>query len=221
MAGSRPGLEDRARARRAREALLAFCRFEKDRIAGRAVKPEAHEIPFGLGRGDGAPALVLRAAGRRVEVRGQIDRLDAAGDGTAVAVDYKMRFRERPFDDEKFEEAAAGRDPQALVYWLAVREVFGRKVLGVEFAEVGTLAVSGIRAPGAPESVAPHKPRILDAEEEARIEASVREAAGRAVSALAKGDIGTRPEDRTRCGAGSCDFADLCRYEKWDPRGRA
>jgi len=220
MAGVRPGLEDRATALRAREALEAFCRFEEARAEGRPWRPEAFEIPFGLGGRREAPPLVLRAAGRRVEVRGQIDRLDASPDGSAVAVDYKMRFRERPYDERKFEESASGKDPQAFVYYLALREAFGRRVAGVEFAEVGTLSVTGIRAPGAPDSVAPDGAQALDAAGEALVEAAVRDAAGRAVAGLAKGDIATRPEDRDRCGAGRCAFADLCRYEKWDPRRR-
>ena len=41
-----------------------------------------------------------------------------------------------------------------------------------------------------------------------------------AVASLARGAVPARPSDPDRCGSGNCDFADLCRYEKWDPRRR-
>jgi hypothetical protein len=218
MAGIRPGLDDRATAARAREAVLAFCRSEAERTIARRWKPVGFEVPFGSGgRGEAGP-LVLRAGGRRVEVRGRLDRLDRAPDGSAIAVDYKMRWKERPFDEKEFEKGASGEDPQPFVYWLALRDAFGLRPAGVEFAQVGARTVSGLRAADAPESVAPDEPRVLDAEGAAAVERAVRDAAGRAAAALARGLVPARPNDPDRCGSGRCDYADLCRFEKWDPR---
>jgi ATP-dependent helicase/nuclease subunit B len=219
--GIRPGLDDHALALRARESVAAFARSEGARVDARPFQPRWQEHGFGMGEKGGAPALRLLVDRRRILVRGRFDRVDVAPDGTAVAVDYKMRAKEKPFDERALAKAEEGVDPQVLIYWLALRDALGLVPVGVELADVATGNVTGIRAEGAPESVAPSgKSVVRDAAGIAAMEEKVRAAAGRAATSLARGEISARPEDPRRCGSGFCDFADLCRHEKWDLRKR-
>ena len=214
-AGARPGLGDRATAVRAREAVAAFARAEGVRIDRRLYVPSLFEHPFGMVPG-GTPALRFAAGRRRVEVRGVFDRVDLApGEGPAVIVDYKMRWKEEPYDGDRHEEALAGKDPQVPLYWLALRDALGREPAGVEIAEVGTLAITGLRAASADGGVAPDGAVVLDAAGDDGLRARLEEMLAGAVGALGRGEIPARPVDEDRCGAGACDFADLCRYEKW------
>jgi hypothetical protein len=178
-------------------------------------------MAFG-GRGGGAaPPLLLRSGRRRIEVAGRFDRVDVAPDGGAVAVDYKLRWRGEGFGAEDLEEGLGGADLQVPLYLLALRDSLGLRPAGVEIAEIGSGVVAGVRVEGAPGSVAPGEgSAVLDGARVAALEAAVREAAGAAAEALARGEIPARPSDPGRCGAGACPFADLCRHEKWDPRGR-
>jgi len=224
-AAIRPGVDDLGRRTAAREAVGTFAAAEERRIAPRPFKPRWHELPF-PGRRDegGARPLVLRAAGRRVEVRGRFDRVDVDPRFEAsVVVDYKFTLRApRTYGPREHEAALAGVDPQVPLYLLAARDALGTLPLGVEIADVRSGTVTGLRVEGAPASVAPDTelPPLGEADLEA-LEAAVREAAGRAAGALAAGDVGTRPRDLQRCGAGRCDYADLCRFERWNaPRRR-
>jgi len=219
MRGVRPGIDDHALAVRAREAVAAFARTETARIDARTFVPSLFEHGFGMGP-EGAPALRFLLGRRRAEVRGQFDRVDLAPDGTAVAVDYKMRWSERDYDEEGHEAALSGEDPQVPLYWLALRDALRAPPAGVEIAEVGSLRVTGIRSPGAPESVAPDGAVALDDASAGEVEAGVRALLSRAAGSLARGEIPARPFDPDLCGAGRCDYADLCRYEKWDPARR-
>jgi ATP-dependent helicase/nuclease subunit B len=215
MRGLRPGLDDRVRARRAREALVAFAASEGARVdARRPLGPVAEEAAFGE-RG-GWPALVLRAGGRRVEVRGRLDRLDADAAGNAVAVDYKMSFRGRKYGEREHAEALADGDPQVPLYLVALRDAAGLVPAGVEIADVVSGRITGIRVEGAPPTVAPDRASVVVAPGD--IDGIARALAARAraaADALARGDVTPRPKDADRCGPGECRFADLCRFEKW------
>jgi PD-(D/E)XK nuclease superfamily protein len=214
-AGIRPGLDDRVRVRRAREAFVAFAAAEAARVEGRApLRPVGQEVAFG--EKGGRPALVLRAGGRRIEVRGRIDRLDADDAGNAVAVDYKLSFRGRKYGEREHAEALEGGDPQVPLYLLALRDAAGLVPAGVEIADIVSGRVTGIRVEGAPDTVAPDgRPVLLPRADLDGIARAMAARAGGAAAALARGDVTPWPRDPGRCGAGKCDFADLCRFEKW------
>ncbi|MCK6481914.1 MAG: PD-(D/E)XK nuclease family protein [Planctomycetes bacterium] len=212
MEGIRPSLDDLAEALRAREDLVAFAAAEGARTDARLHRPALFEHDFGLSRG-GAPPLRFRIGPLRIEVRGRFDRVDLAPDGGAVAVDYKTGTGRREYDEEAHGEALEGADPQVPLYWLALRDALGRRPDGVEIAEVRALRVTGLRAEGAGDPVAPAGAQVLDAAGERIQEEAIRALLGRAAGSLARGEIPARPFDPDRCGAGRCDFADLCRFD--------
>jgi ATP-dependent helicase/DNAse subunit B len=215
------GLDDRLAAARARAALVAFAAREAVRVDERKpIRPSGQEVGFGPGKEH--PSLVLRSGGRRVEVRGSLDRLDVDGEGRAVAVDYKYRTGrdEKKYTETEHREALVDGDPQVPLYLLALRDAAGLVPLGVEIVDVVSGRVTGIRVEGAPESVARDRKSVVV--EPAGLDDLARALGGRAAgaaAALGRGDVAPWPLDANRCGAGSCDFADLCRFEKWRLRG--
>jgi ATP-dependent helicase/nuclease subunit B len=218
-AAMRPGLDDRIRVGRARGALVAFAAAESARVDGRApLRPVGEEVPFG-GQAP-YPPLVLRAGGRRIEVRGFLDRLDTDDARNAVAVDYKLSLRGRKYTAKEHESALEDGDPQVPLYLVALRDALGLVPAGVEIADIFTGRVTGIRVEGAPDTVAPDDAsvRVTRAELDDLARAMAARAGG-AAAALARGDVTPWPADPDRCGAGKCDFADLCRFEKWRLRG--
>jgi hypothetical protein len=171
----------------------------------------------GFGRGDRWRPLVLRAGGRRVEVRGRFDRVDADPAGNAVAVDYKVSFGRggRKYGARDHEDALEEGDPQVPLYLVALRDAAGYAPAGVEIADVVNRRVTGIRVEGAPETVAADRASVvLPAEEVEAIRGRLAARAALAAAALARGAVEPWPRDPARCGAGKCDFADLCRFEK-------
>jgi hypothetical protein len=214
MAGVPAGLDDRVLALRGRAALVAFAAFEGARVDGRRpLRPVKEEASFGMG-GE-YPALLLRAGARRIEVRGQFDRVDADPAGNAVVVDYKMSFAGRKYAAREHDLALTDGDPQVPLYLAAIRGAAGFAPAGVEIADIAARRVTGIRVEGAPESVAPDpKSVVVSAADIDLIVEALSLRAGIAAAALAKGDVAPGPKDPARCGAGNCDYADLCRFEK-------
>ncbi|CAN5362821.1 PD-(D/E)XK nuclease family protein [soil metagenome] len=110
---------------RDRNRILAdvarFVDHDDDRRARLGLTPAGAEQPFGM---DGAPPVALDLRdGRAVQVRGRIDRLDRAADGSLVVADYKTggtnRYRqlseEKPLGDgTKLQLALYGLVMQAL-----------------------------------------------------------------------------------------------------------
>jgi len=82
-----PVLWDRDRARITGD-LEAFVDRDLTRRRDDGLTPEATELPFGFP--GGLPALRIELGdGRSVQVRGRIDRVDVAADGTVFVTDYK------------------------------------------------------------------------------------------------------------------------------------
>jgi hypothetical protein len=211
--GVRPGLDGRVAALRTREALAAFAAAEALRAAARPFPLRQAEAGFGAG--DGFPPLVLRSRGRRIEVRGRMDRIDRDAEGRAVAVDYKVSAKGRKYGEKEHGEALAGGDPQVILYLLALRDAAGLVPAGVEIADVLAGGITGIRVDDAPGTVAPDGEAIVIPR--AGIDdLAIRlgERAGAAARALARGDVTPFPRDPDRCGAGKCGYADLCRFAK-------
>lgn len=147
----------------------------------------AREAAFGHGRGGGCEAEPLLVGG--VGIAGRMDRVDEAPEGLLVT-DYKLSTA------PKKKEIQDGRDPQALLYVLALERVLwpGKRVKRVRY-------------------------RVLRKDEpvEADVEAADRERwAGRVASwleGIRDGEFGGRPEGRDRCR--HCLARGLCRT-KWD-----
>jgi RecB family exonuclease len=106
-------LEQRRLARR----LACFFELDAAARAAHGVRPVETEMPFGY---EEEFALDL-PDGRRVALRGQIDRVDA-GPGRVVVVDYKTGKAKRVSEDDPFE---GGTRLQLPIYGLAARERHG------------------------------------------------------------------------------------------------
>lgn len=114
-----PVLWDRDRARIASD-LEAFVDRDVTRRRGDRLTPEATEVPFGYP--GGLPALRIELGdGRSVQVRGRIDRVDVAADGTVFVTDYKTG---RPtYTTVSSDDPLAGSTRLQLpIYGLALRD---------------------------------------------------------------------------------------------------
>jgi len=103
-------------------------------------RPRSTELPFGFDEPGGLPALVVSTpAGRRVLVRGYIDRVDLAELGDellGIVIDYK-RKRDRPLS---LCEVYHGLSLQLMGYLLVLREV-GHTLAGRPIKPIGALYV--------------------------------------------------------------------------------
>lgn len=109
--------------RRILAELERFLAEDDRRRAKLGLTPIAAERPFGLLHTDTQPATIPLGDGRSIRVRGQIDRLDRATDGTLLVTDYKTgglsRFRGIG-DDTPL--GADGLKLQLPIYALAMRQ---------------------------------------------------------------------------------------------------
>jgi RecB family exonuclease len=116
--GSHPA--ERAMARRVERLLERFLAEEAERETG-GFEPWLLEARFGEHPDAERPALDLGGWG----LHGAVDRVDRAGDGRAVVIDYKLAGQVTP--REKFEERAKLQLP---LYLLAVAEHWGARPVG-------------------------------------------------------------------------------------------
>lgn len=126
--------------RRAQAKLARVLRAQRSVSAAGATKPAGAEVPFGLGTG-GLPALELTTPkGRKVALRGVIDRVDLAelADETlGVVVDYKLTKNKRL----KVDQVYHGLSLQ-LVAYLLVLERGGFTTSGRPIRPIGAFYVS-------------------------------------------------------------------------------
>ncbi|MGD2108570.1 MAG: PD-(D/E)XK nuclease family protein [Phycisphaerae bacterium] len=126
--------------RRSAARLARMVRAQRRRAAAGSSRPRAVELPFGFDEPDSLPALELNTpSGRRVHLRGYIDRVDLAELGDellGIVVDYK-RTGEKRLD---LSSAYHGISLQLLAYLLALAEV-GETLAGRPIRPIGALFV--------------------------------------------------------------------------------
>ncbi|HMG36571.1 MAG TPA: PD-(D/E)XK nuclease family protein [Blastocatellia bacterium] len=93
------------------------------RSHAKRVTPAKFELAFGMRNAESDPAsveqtLVLSTEGGEAKLRGQIDRVDLASDGTVIAYDYKLS------KGAGLEDLKAGRDLQLHIYLAALEQLF-------------------------------------------------------------------------------------------------
>jgi ATP-dependent helicase/nuclease subunit B len=198
-AGLVPGLGDRVAHERQRAALAAFVERERERLRSAGSRPVLVEWGFqGL--------VVQGPEGRRVRLRGRIDRVDD-GPGGAIVVDYK--WSSRGFERVRPEDLEEGAHLQLPVYLLALREIGGREPRGAFLVTLPAGEWSGLGAVAGPDRT------VREFHEEglpgllARTEELVLDLDGR----IRAGEIAVRPRDTDHCRR--CDFRDVCRVEPW------
>lgn len=111
-----------------RRAIERFVETETELFQKRGFSPAYFELKFGYGEAPAPDPLSLKAGGKFITLRGQIDRLDISPDGkSAIVADYKLS--KRPSVHAKFEK---GLELQLPLYLLAARKLLGLEVLGAE-----------------------------------------------------------------------------------------
>jgi ATP-dependent helicase/nuclease subunit B len=127
--------------RRASGDLRKVLRAQGIVAAAGGARPRATELPFGFRRPGSLPALELTTPqGRRVHVRGYIDRVDLAeyaDELLGIVVDYK-RTRDKRL---RLDEAYHGLSLQLLTYLVVLAE-HGRTLAGRAVEPLGAFYVS-------------------------------------------------------------------------------
>ncbi|MDA3041082.1 MAG: PD-(D/E)XK nuclease family protein, partial [Actinomycetota bacterium] len=106
-----------------RNELLQFVVTDDQLRAERGARPHAVELAFGFD--PEPPAVVQLADGRRLRMRGSVDRVDLTDDDGLLVIDYKGGS-DRPFVKMDEDPLAGGRRLQLPLYARIVAERLGR-----------------------------------------------------------------------------------------------
>ncbi len=105
--------------------LAGFVAFDDIQRAAHGTRPTATELPFGMPGSPTPPTEVPIPDGRTLRLRGAIDRIDEAHDGTITVIDYKTGST-RGYDKLTAEDPVpGGAHLQLVLYALAARRVLG------------------------------------------------------------------------------------------------
>lgn len=105
--------------------LATFVDRDDERRAELDATPIATEVGFGLPDAHHPPLVYRLPDGRRLRVRGSIDRVDRRGDGGLAVVDYKTGSRSRYSSVDETDPVAAGRFLQLPLYAVAAASMLG------------------------------------------------------------------------------------------------
>ncbi len=206
---------ERAMVRRVERLLDRFLAEEAERDPG-GFEPWLLEARFGEHPDAERPVLDLGGWG----LHGAVDRVDRAGDGRAVVIDYKLASQVTPLD--KFEERAKLQLP---LYLLAVAEHWGGKPAGALYHPLrGTSSrrPRGVVSTAAAEALAGYGLYDNDVVEPEELEELLEESRRRGSEIVARmrtGDIRRDPGPRQGlrghdvCPA-YCTFAPICRRDR-------
>jgi ATP-dependent helicase/DNAse subunit B len=175
-------------------------------------RPEGIELRFGFEQEQGSlPPLVLGDGPDRILVRGVIDRIDVDpdGGGGAIVRDYKSGSSRPAHQGARWGQ---DRQLQVALYMLAARELLGLRPVAGLYQPLGG---GDLRARGIYLDDAPVGTRVVanDARTAEELDASLAEAAERAISLAARlrlGELEPCPQTCTRDG---CAYPGICRSQ--------
>ena len=153
-----------------------------------------------------------------IEISGKIDRVDISevnGEKYGVIIDYK--YGKTEFRQEDIEE---GVDLQLPIYALALRDVFKIIPVAAEFYALKTLKKTGIlnhdimKNPSIYLKI-PKSTLSVDEDKFNKLLTVTKEHIIRYAREICKGRIDLAPHNLDLCGEGRCDFATVCRVDKW------
>ncbi len=206
---------ERAIARRVERLLCRFLVEEARRETG-GFEPWLLEAGFGEQEDSERPVLEIDGWG----LHGAIDRVDRAGDGSALVLDYKLAGSVTPRD--KFEEKAK---LQLQLYLIAVAEHWGGRPVGGLYHPLR--ATSQRRPRGAvledfAEALGSYgivRTDLVDQEGLEELLADARRRAGEIVARMRSGEIRRDPGPRLGLRGHDtcptyCDFAPICRRDR-------
>jgi hypothetical protein len=205
------------RIRQIIDALTRFKAFEDEFITPLGFRPEHVEMSFGR-KSRSAPsepgAVEYSINGNhRLVLGGRVDRIDLAGDKTALIIDYKRSTSQVQGDIKRL---ADGADFQLATYIALVERGLGFEVqlaFFVPLTEVGTKAIGKIVAD---RSIAPKASdlgyKFFDQDgSPAEHLKKAGDAIAELIDGIGSGDITPKPRDPDLCGS-KCLYHDLCRY---------
>ncbi len=206
---------ERAMARRVERLLERFLAEEAERETG-GFEPWLLEARFGEHPDAERPVLDLGGWG----LHGAVDRVDRAGDGRALVVDYKLAGQVTP--REKFEERAKLQLP---LYLLAVAEHWGAQPVGALYHPLrGTSArrPRGVVSSEAAEDLGGYNlypGDVVDPEGLGELLEGSRRRAGAIVARMRSGEIRRDPGPRPGLRGHDvcppyCTFASICRRDR-------
>jgi ATP-dependent helicase/nuclease subunit B len=208
------------------EQVLDYELTVEEQTRTKDVRPAFFELAFGMqnyaidSNSRGEPLRLQRVSGDKTEtvnLRGQIDRVDVAhdGTGTVIAYDYKLS-RGAALDD-----MAAGRALQLHVYLAALEEVFLHrgKIAGGGYYTIKGL--SGRRNQGLYRvtmrdytGVGATTSSSLSDEDWARIRSQMQARIWEFIDGIRTGRFAVAPS-APEATCPHCDFSAVCRYEKY------
>lgn len=154
-----------------------------------------------------------------VEISGKIDRIDVSeidGEKIGMIIDYK--YGQAEFKLKDIEE---GTDLQLPIYILALRDIFKIVPIGAEFYALKSSKKTGIYNQ---ELIDKFRLNIktpknsLDNDEFNRLLEDTKKHIVNFSRGIRIGRIALEPKNIDLCGEGKCDFANVCRIDKWKLR---
>jgi len=203
------------------EQLLEYELTIEEQTRAKDVRPAFFELAFGMSGSDADPAsttqhLELRDADdRTVELRGQIDRVDLAKDGTAIAYDYKLSKGASRAD------MTEGRALQLHIYLSALEQLFlpASEIAGGGYYTMrggqdrrykGLYKASLLEYTGVSNRVA----STLSDDDWKEVRDQMQSRIFAFVDGIRDGQFKVEPTDPEHS-CPQCDYSAVCRYEKY------
>ncbi len=106
--------------------LDTFAVFDENQRAAHGSRPIATELPFGMPGSPNPPVELPLPDGRHLTLRGAIDRVDEAHDGTLVVIDYKTGSTRGYTKLDADDPTPGGSHLQLGLYTAAARQILER-----------------------------------------------------------------------------------------------
>jgi ATP-dependent helicase/nuclease subunit B len=195
--------------------LLAFEAMEKKSNLP-TFKPSMLEAKFGDEEIETLKIGDVEKGG--IEISGKIDRVDVSevdGEKVAIIIDYK--YGQTEFRLTELEE---GLDLQLPIYILALRDLFGVVPIAAEFYALKTSKKTGIYNQELivklKLNIKPSRKSLsVDNREFNKLLKNAESHILKFSREIRKGRIELDPANIDFCGEGNCDFANVCRIDKW------
>ncbi|MDP6923609.1 MAG: PD-(D/E)XK nuclease family protein [Candidatus Scalindua sp.] len=197
------------------KTLMAFESMESNSDTS-TFRPSMFEVKFG---GEEIGTLKI-SEGKKggIEISGKIDRVDISevdGEKIGLIIDYKYGQTEFKLTD--LEE---GLDLQLPIYLLALREVFNIIPVSAEFYALKSSKKTGIYNKELIDNLSlnikPMKKSLsVDSKEFNKILKEAENHILKYSKEISNGRIELAPANIDFCGEGNCDFANVCRIDKW------